>query len=83
MKLRLLSAEVKVDETTESDEGPIKLIDPEKVPKEPYPLIEGFEWVTMDLMQDAQVGYREFGVAVATNLSTAKGGVRASNRSLR
>ena len=43
------------DEVTESEEGPIKLIDPEQVPKEPYPLIEGFEWVTMDLTKDAQV----------------------------
>ena len=43
------------DETTQSEEGPIKMIDQEQVPKEPYPLIEGFEWVTMDLTKDAQV----------------------------
>lgn len=49
---------VMVDDTTEIDEGPIKLIDPEQVPKEPYPLIEGFEWVTMDLTKEPQVGYR-------------------------
>ena len=53
-----LIANVKIDETIESDEGPIKLIDPEQVPKEPYPLIEGFEWVTMDLTKDAQVCHR-------------------------
>ncbi|KAI9879712.1 MAG: glycylpeptide N-tetradecanoyltransferase [Pleopsidium flavum] len=43
------------DETTQSEEGPIKMIDPEQVRKEPYPLIEGFEWVTMDLTKDAQL----------------------------
>jgi len=61
VKLRLTLLNIKVDETTESDEGPIKLIDPEQVPKEPYPLIEGFEWVTMDLTKDAQVGYKASG----------------------
>ena len=39
------------DETASKDitEGPIKRIDPEKVSKEPDPLIEGFEWTTLDL----------------------------------
>ena len=53
-------AKVEIDETTENEEGPIKLIDPEQVPKEPYPLIEGFEWITMDLTKDAQVDHRAF-----------------------
>lgn len=59
MRLQLLKVEI--DDTTESDEGPIKQIDPEQVPKEPYPLIEGFEWVTMDLTKDAEVGRRASG----------------------
>lgn len=31
------------------------MIDPEQVPKEPQPLLEGFEWVTMDLIDDKEV----------------------------
>ncbi|KAI9703413.1 MAG: Elongation factor G, mitochondrial [Bogoriella megaspora] len=31
------------------EDGPIQPVDPEKVPKEPAPLPEGFEWVTLDL----------------------------------
>ncbi|KAJ5895211.1 Myristoyl-CoA:protein N-myristoyltransferase [Penicillium taxi] len=30
-------------------QGPIKMIDPEKVPKTPQPLLDGFEWCTLDL----------------------------------
>ncbi|KAI9841594.1 MAG: glycylpeptide N-tetradecanoyltransferase [Sclerophora amabilis] len=45
----------KFDEQAEVEEGPIKIIDPEKVPKEPSPLIEGFEWVTMNLMDEKEV----------------------------
>lgn len=37
------------------DEGQIKDIDLEKVPKEPPPMTEGFEWVTMDLMDEKEV----------------------------
>lgn len=29
----------------------------EKVRKEPYPILDSFEWVTMDLEDEAQVGY--------------------------
>ncbi|KAL8687187.1 MAG: hypothetical protein Q9218_006571 [Villophora microphyllina] len=43
------------DETQQFDEGPIKRIDPEQVPKEPQQLLEGFEWVTMDLMNDKEL----------------------------
>ncbi|KAG8533053.1 glycylpeptide N-tetradecanoyltransferase [Bacidia gigantensis] len=42
------------DETAQSDEGPIKRIDPDKVPKDPAPMLEGFEWVTMDLLDEKQ-----------------------------
>ena len=31
------------------------MIDPEQVPKEPRPLYEGFEWVTMDLTDEKEV----------------------------
>lgn len=37
------------------EEGPFKIIDPDKVPKEPSPLMEGFEWVTMDLTREEEL----------------------------
>ncbi|KAI4250091.1 MAG: hypothetical protein L6R40_000263 [Gallowayella cf. fulva] len=43
------------DEPQQVKEGPIKIIDPEQVPKEPQPLLEGFEWVTMNLMDDKEL----------------------------
>ncbi|KAL9637851.1 MAG: hypothetical protein Q9164_001934 [Protoblastenia rupestris] len=43
------------DEEKQTEEGPIKMIDPEKVPKEPPPILEGFEWVTMDLLDNKQL----------------------------
>lgn len=44
------------DETTKkAEEGPIKIIDPETVPKEPAPMTEGFEWVTMDLTVEKEL----------------------------
>jgi len=46
------------------EDGPLKQIDIGRVRKEPYPLPEGFEYVTMDLTNDAQVsplvGYEAF-----------------------
>jgi glycylpeptide N-tetradecanoyltransferase len=36
-------------------EGPFKIVDPEKVPKEPASLPEGYEWVTMDLTDETQL----------------------------
>lgn len=36
-------------------EGPIKMIDPEKVPKQPDPLLDGFEWTTLDLTDDKEL----------------------------
>jgi len=44
------------DETSKRvEEGPIKIIDPETVPKEPSPMHEGFEWVTMDLTDEKEL----------------------------
>jgi glycylpeptide N-tetradecanoyltransferase len=43
------------DKKDHIEEGPFKIIDPEKVPKEPSPLTEGFEWVTMDLTRDEEL----------------------------
>ncbi|KAI5285134.1 glycylpeptide N-tetradecanoyltransferase [Ascosphaera aggregata] len=45
------------DETTRQDiqDGPIKIIDPAKVSKEPDVLVEGFEWATLDLDQEKQL----------------------------
>lgn len=39
----------------ESAGGPIKIIDPEKVSKEPDPLVEGFEWTTLDLTNETEL----------------------------
>jgi len=47
---------LRFDEKGEAGEdGPLKQIDIERVRKEPYPLPEGFEYVTMDLTEDSQV----------------------------
>lgn len=43
------------DKKDHIEEGPFKIIDPEKVPKEPSPLTEGFEWVTMDLTREEEL----------------------------
>lgn len=43
------------NEKEQPAEGPIKIIKPEEVPDEPYPLLEGFEWVTLDLTDDNEV----------------------------
>jgi glycylpeptide N-tetradecanoyltransferase len=45
----------KFGETSEIEEGPFKIVDIEKVPTEPGPLVEGFEWVTMDLTDDEEL----------------------------
>lgn len=37
------------------EEGPFKIVDIDQVPKQPGPLVEGFEWVTMDLTQDSEL----------------------------
>ncbi|KAF2148747.1 N-myristoyl transferase [Myriangium duriaei CBS 260.36] len=36
-------------------EGPIKLIDKDKVPREPAPLVEGFEWCEVDLLKAEEI----------------------------
>jgi glycylpeptide N-tetradecanoyltransferase len=36
-------------------DGPIKMIDPEQVPREPDPLIEGFEWCELDLTKEDEL----------------------------
>lgn len=43
------------DEAQKPEEGQIKDIDPEKVPKEPPPMLEGFEWVTMNLLDEGEL----------------------------
>lgn len=37
------------DRSAPIQQGPIKVIDPDKVSKTPDPLLEGFEWCTLDL----------------------------------
>ncbi|KAJ5041749.1 uncharacterized protein L3040_005318 [Drepanopeziza brunnea f. sp. 'multigermtubi'] len=37
------------------EEGPFKIVDIEKVSKEPGPLLPGFEWVTMDLTREEEI----------------------------
>lgn len=41
-------------DTPQSD-GPIKIIDPEQVPTEPDPLVEGFEWCELDLTKEEEL----------------------------
>jgi glycylpeptide N-tetradecanoyltransferase len=43
------------DDDSKIEEGPIKKIDPEQVPKEPSPMAEGYEWVTMDLADEKEL----------------------------
>ena len=45
------------DETQEQKvkDGPIKVIDPDTVPKEPSKMHDGFEWVTMDLTDEKEL----------------------------
>lgn len=47
----------KFDEISDKpvEEGPLEVKTVEDVPKEPQKLIDGFEWVTMDLTEDAQM----------------------------
>jgi glycylpeptide N-tetradecanoyltransferase len=47
----------RLDEKPEKDkpDGPIKEVVPELVPKEPYPLPEGFEWDELDLTKEEEV----------------------------
>ncbi|KIW07068.1 uncharacterized protein PV09_01958 [Verruconis gallopava] len=41
--------------TAPKEEGPIKQIDPATVPKEPPPMVEGYEWVTMNLDNEKEL----------------------------
>ncbi|KAL4797564.1 acyl-CoA N-acyltransferase [Aspergillus venezuelensis] len=43
------------DDASSEAGGPIKMIDPEKVSKEPDALIEGFEWATLDLTDEEEL----------------------------
>jgi glycylpeptide N-tetradecanoyltransferase len=45
----------KFGENKQIEEGPFKTIALEDVPKEPGPLLDGFEWVTMDLTNDEEL----------------------------
>ncbi|OKL61424.1 Glycylpeptide N-tetradecanoyltransferase [Talaromyces atroroseus] len=45
----------KFDGKDDIQQGPIKIIDPDETPKDPYPLLDGFEWVTLDLTEDNNV----------------------------
>lgn len=37
------------------EEGPFKVMTVDQVPKEPAPMADGFEWVTMDLTSDEEI----------------------------
>ena len=51
------STEAWIDEDPKFEEGPIKIIDPENVPREPRALHDGFDWVTMDLTDRKEVNF--------------------------
>jgi len=44
-----------IDEAANVEEGPIKVVDPEMISKEPKPLPENYDWVTMDLTDEKEV----------------------------
>lgn len=46
---------VRFDDKGDDRDGPIKEIDVDKVPKEPDHLLEGFEWVTLDLEDENEL----------------------------
>lgn len=46
---------VRFDDKGEAQDGPIKEIDPDMVSKEPDELLEGFEWVTLDLEREEEL----------------------------
>ena len=50
-----------LDDASKAEEGPIQKVDPEKVSKESPRILEGFEWVTMDLEQEKQVRTLSYG----------------------
>lgn len=43
------------EDKTAVQDGPIKIIKPEEVSKEPDPLLDGFEWVTLDLTDEKEI----------------------------
>ena len=43
------------DDKDDGEEGPIIKIDPESVSKEPDPLLDGFEWTTLDLEKEEEL----------------------------
>ncbi|EEP77906.1 glycylpeptide N-tetradecanoyltransferase [Uncinocarpus reesii 1704] len=43
------------DEKSSAADGPIKEVNVEDVPKNPDPLVEGFEWVTLDLNNEKEL----------------------------
>ena len=54
------SSDTEIDVITDDapdkvQDGPIKVIDPNTISKDPLPMIEGFEWVTMDLTIEKEV----------------------------
>ena len=46
---------VRFDDKGDDQDGPIKEIDVDKVPKEPDQLLEGFEWATLDLEDENEL----------------------------
>ncbi|KAL1961025.1 hypothetical protein VTO42DRAFT_4913 [Malbranchea cinnamomea] len=46
---------VRFDDKGDEEDGPIKEIDLDKVAKQPDPLLDGFEWVTLDLDKEEEL----------------------------
>jgi glycylpeptide N-tetradecanoyltransferase len=79
--MRFVGANVLVSDEAKKkviEEGPIKQIDPERVPKEPPPMYDGFEWVTMDLEDEKEVRWIYNLSRSSANSSTAARGLRSS-----
>src|SRR5271167_4864913 len=54
-KFCLTQDELRVEDNEEAEEGPIKMINSDQVPKEPDPLFHGLEWTTLDLQNENEL----------------------------
>jgi glycylpeptide N-tetradecanoyltransferase len=54
-KFYLTQDKPRVEDNREVEEGPIEVINPDQVSKEPDPLFHGLEWTTLDLQNENEL----------------------------
>jgi glycylpeptide N-tetradecanoyltransferase len=54
-KFYLTQDKPRVEDNREVEEGPIEVINPDQVSKEPNPLFHGLEWTTLDLQNENEL----------------------------